>query len=96
MEHPLWSECRIGFCHQRIGADGSRRCGADGDEDNRQSLSTIQVLSSKAASRHHGVIALLWRENHMGFEVEGTRILMPSLLTFQNITGEEQFYCMGV
>ncbi len=59
-------------------------------------MSGYKVLSSKAASRHQGGIALLWRENHPGVEVEAARILAPNLLTFQLVTGDEQYYCMGV
>jgi hypothetical protein len=58
--------------------------------------SGFKVFSSKAASRHQGGIALLWRENHPGVEVEVTRILTPNLLTFQLVTGNEWYYCMGV
>ncbi len=58
--------------------------------------SGFRVLSSKAASQHQGGIALLWRENHPGVEVEVTRILTPNLLTFQLVTGNERYYCMGV
>ena len=58
--------------------------------------SGYKVLSSKAASRNQGGIALVWRENHPGVEVEATRILTPNLLTFQLVTGDERYYCMGV
>ena len=50
--------------------------------------SGYKVLSSKAASRNQGGIALVWRENHPGVEVEATRILTPNLLTFQLVTGD--------
>ncbi len=52
--------------------------------------SGYKVLLSKAASRHQGGIALLWRENHPGVEVEATQILTPNLLTFQLVTGDER------
>ena len=58
--------------------------------------SGYQVLLSKAASRHQGGIALLWKENHPGVEVVAARILTPNLLTFQLVTGDERYYCMGV
>jgi hypothetical protein len=58
--------------------------------------SGFKVLSSKAASRHQGGIALLWREGLQGVEVEAAQILTPNLLTFQLVTGDKQFYCMGV
>ncbi len=38
----------------------------------------------------------MWRENDEGFEVEAARILTPNLLTFQLVSGNEQFYCMGI
>jgi hypothetical protein len=58
--------------------------------------SGYKVLSSKAVSRHQGGIALLWKENHPGVEVEAARILTPNLLTFQLVTSDERYYCMGV
>ena len=58
--------------------------------------SGYNLLSSKAASRHQGGIALLWRENHPGVEVEATQILTPNLLTFQLVTGDERYYCIWV
>jgi hypothetical protein len=58
--------------------------------------SGYKVLLSKAASRNQGGIALLWKEDHEGFEVESARICTPNLLTFQLFTGDERFYCMGI
>jgi hypothetical protein len=58
--------------------------------------SGFKILASKAASHNQGGIALLWKENHQGFEVESAKILTPNLLTFQLVTGDERFYCMGV
>jgi hypothetical protein len=58
--------------------------------------SGYKVLLSKAASPHQGGIALLWKENHPGVEVEAAQILTPNLLTFQLVTGNERHYCMGV
>ena len=55
-----------------------------------------KILASRAASHNQGGIALLWKENHRGFEVESANIVTPNLLTFQLVTGNEQFYCMGV
>jgi hypothetical protein len=59
-------------------------------------LSGFKVLLSKAASRHQGGIALLWREGNQGVEVKAARILTPNLLTFQLVTGDKRFYCIGV
>jgi len=58
--------------------------------------SGYKILASKAASHNQGGIALLWKENHQGFEVESAKILTPNLLTFQFVTGDERFYCMGI
>ena len=58
--------------------------------------SGYKILASKAASHNQGGIALLWKENHQGFEVESAIFLTPTLLTFQLVTGDERFYCMGV
>ena len=56
----------------------------------------FKILASKAMSHNQGGIALLWKENHPGYEVESARIATPNLLTFQLITGDERFYCMGI
>ena len=52
---------------------------------------------TRLASRYNqGGIVLLRKENRQGFEVELAKILTPNLLTFLLVTGDEQFYCMGV
>jgi hypothetical protein len=58
--------------------------------------SGFKILASKATSHNQGGIALLWKENHPGYEVESARIATPNLLTFQLVTGDERFYCMGI
>jgi hypothetical protein len=58
--------------------------------------SGFKILASKAMSHNQGGIALLWKENHPGYEVESARIATPNLLTFQLITGDERFYCMEI
>jgi hypothetical protein len=58
--------------------------------------SGYKILASKTVSHNQGGIALLWKENHQGFEVESAFFLTPTLLTFQLVTGNERFYCMGV
>jgi hypothetical protein len=55
-----------------------------------------KTLASKTTSHNQGGIALLWKENHRGFEVESAKILTPNLLTFLLVTGNERFYCMGI
>jgi len=59
-------------------------------------VSGYKILVSRAASYNQGGIALLRKENHQGFEVESAKILTPNLLTFLLVTGDKQFYCMGV
>ena len=58
--------------------------------------SGFKILVSKATSHNQVGIALLWKENHPVYEVESARIVTPNLLTFQPITGDERFYCMGI
>ena len=58
--------------------------------------SGFKILASKATSHNQVGIALLWKENHPVYEVESARIVTPNLLTFQPITGDERFYCMGI
>ena len=58
--------------------------------------SGYKILASKAASHNQGGIAMLWKENHQGFEVELAKKMTPNLLTFQLVTGDERFYCMGI
>jgi len=54
--------------------------------------SGYKILASRAASHNQGGIALLWKEDHQGFEVESAKILTLNLLTFQLVTGDERFY----
>jgi hypothetical protein len=53
--------------------------------------SGYKILASKVARHNQGGIALLWKENHQGFEVESAKILTPNFLTFQLVTGDERF-----
>ncbi len=55
-----------------------------------------KILASKAMSHNQGGIALLWKENHGGYEMELVHIVMPTLLTFQLVTGDKQFHRMGI
>jgi hypothetical protein len=59
--------------------------------DNRYTRLALgfKILASKATSDNQGGIALLWKENHPGYEVESARIATPNLLTFQIVTGDE-------
>jgi hypothetical protein len=51
--------------------------------------SCVKILTLKATSHNQGGIALLWKENHPGYEVESARIATLNLLTFQLGTGDE-------
>ena len=51
--------------------------------------SGYKILASKVVSHNQGGIALSWKENHQGFEVESAKNLTPNLLTFLLITGDE-------
>ena len=66
------------------------------DDRHTRLASGYKVLASKAASHNQGGIALLWKENHTGYEVESVCIVTPNHLTFQLATGSKQFYCMGI
>ncbi len=59
--------------------------------DNRYTrlASGFKILASKGMSHNQGGIALLWKENHPGYEVELARIATPNLLTFQLVTGDK-------
>ncbi len=54
-------------------------------------MSRFKIISSKATSHSQGGIALLWNKGHASFEVEAAKIVTPNLLTFQLVTGYEQF-----
>jgi hypothetical protein len=53
------------------------------------------VIASRAVSPHQGGVALLWENKHRDFEVEAVQVRTPNLLTFQLVTGEEQYFVMG-
>jgi hypothetical protein len=57
--------------------------------------SRFKIILSTATSHSQGGISLLWNEGHASFEVEAAKIITPNLLTFQLVTGYEQFYMMG-
>jgi hypothetical protein len=55
-----------------------------------------QVILSKVVSPHQGGVALLWRElEDQGFLVEAVHIASLNILTFQLVTGEDQFFIIG-
>jgi hypothetical protein len=66
------------------------------DDRHPRLASGYNILVSKAASHNQGGIALLWKENCGEYEVELVCIMTPNLVTFQLVTSNEQFYCMGV
>jgi hypothetical protein len=64
------------------------------DDHHPRLASGYKILASKAASHNQGGIALLWKENCGDYEVELVCIATLNLLTFQLVTGNDQFYCM--
>ncbi len=57
--------------------------------------SGFKIISATATSHSQGGIALLWNKGHASFEVKAAKIVTLNLLTFQLVTGYEQFYVMG-
>jgi len=53
--------------------------------------SGYSVIASKAISRHRRGVALVWREGN-AYEVEETRFYGPNVMTFQLVTGADQYY----
>jgi hypothetical protein len=53
------------------------------------------MISSKVASPQQGGVALLWRVEHWDYEVEAVNVVSPNILTFQLVTGEDQFFVLG-
>jgi hypothetical protein len=56
----------------------------------------FKVTLPKATIHSQGGIALLWNKGHAFFKVEVYNIVTLNLLTFQLVTGYEQFYVMGI
>jgi hypothetical protein len=52
------------------------------DDRHPRLASGYKILALKAASHNQGGIALLWKENQGGYEVESVHIVTPNLLTF--------------
>jgi hypothetical protein len=59
-------------------------------------VSGYKILASKAMSHNQGGGALLWEKNHGEYKAELVHAITLNFLTFQLVTGDEQFYCMGV
>ncbi len=57
--------------------------------------SGFKIIPSKGTSHSQEGVALLWNKGHASFEVKAANIVTPNLLTFQLVTGYEQFYVMG-
>ncbi|EJK57215.1 hypothetical protein THAOC_22765, partial [Thalassiosira oceanica] len=55
-----------------------------------------RVQASKATSVRQGGVALCYRDDHPGFELEEQRFFGPNVVTFQLIiTGRAKYYCVG-
>ena len=100
MEHQERAGRRVGGCSKGLAPNGSWLCVLTEtkltDDRYPKFISGYSVIASKAASPHHGGIALLWENKHRDFEVEAVKVCTPNLLTFQLVTGEERYYVMGV
>jgi hypothetical protein len=57
--------------------------------------SEYKIITSKAASHNQGGLPCCGQRLFGDYEVELACITMPNPLTFQLITNNEQFYCMG-
>jgi hypothetical protein len=66
------------------------------DDCHPRLMSGYKILASKAANHNQGGVTLLWKENCGDYEVELARIATPDLVTFQLVTGDKRFDCMGV
>jgi hypothetical protein len=55
----------------------------------------FKILASNATGHNLGGIALLWKEGHLGYEVESACIVTPNLLTFQIVTGNRYGASLG-
>jgi hypothetical protein len=55
-----------------------------------------KVLVTKAPSKHQGGIALLWQPDREAFEVEAPKVVTSNLITFQLVTGNQQYYVIGI
>jgi hypothetical protein len=58
-----------------------------------RTISGYQVILWRVMSPQQGGLALLWEEGYWDFEVEAITIVSPNLLTFQLVTGEDQYFC---
>ena len=65
--------------------------------NDRYSKTTLgyRVILLTATSPQQGRVALLWEEGHKDFKVEAVTIVLPNLLTFQLVTGEDRYFVMG-
>ena len=62
-----------------------------------KAASGYTIMCSEAANAHQGGVALLWVEDDPKFEVESVQFRNgPHIVTFQVVTGDEQFYVVGV
>jgi hypothetical protein len=51
----------------------------------------------KSSERQPGGVALIWREDDQKFVVESVRFnYVSNIVTFQIVTGDEQFYIVGI
>jgi hypothetical protein len=53
------------------------------------------MISLKTVSPHQGRIVVRWKPGHWDLEVEVVHVASPNILTFQLVTGDDQFFMMG-
>jgi hypothetical protein len=59
-----------------------------------KNVSGYRVLWTKSPNPHQGGIALMWEEKNPDFEVEAAKVVSPNIMTFQLITGDDQYFVM--
>ena len=65
------------------------------DEKYPHSSWGYRVFATKARGPSEGGIALVWDDNHAGFEVEEVKERHPNVLSFELVTGNARFYVVG-
>ncbi len=65
------------------------------DKRHARFVSGYHVIASKAASQHHGKIAVLWQPGHRDFEIEAVHVPSPNILTFQLVMRGVRSFMMG-
>jgi hypothetical protein len=83
-----------GLCHLGIGCTVLTETKLT-NEQYPKLVSGYWVISSKAATPQLGGLPWYGERNIGDFEVEAVNIISPNILTFQLVTGEDQFFILG-